>query len=64
MRKQIVRTEPLKLLVGSYLTNKGKKLLELATTNKKKNDIKQKYTKNKYTINRNSKQLKTINHLN
>ena len=58
-RKQIVRTAPKRVLVGEYLTNKGKRLLKEGAD---KGEVNKKYLKNRYKDNPKSKQLKEIKH--
>jgi hypothetical protein len=48
---QVVHTAPARVLVGTYLTKKGKKLMSLAKTDKEKKDIRAKYEKNRYAPN-------------
>ena len=52
---QIVRTAPARMLVGKYLTKKGKKLMMLAKTKAEKDEIRNKYEKNRYAPNPDSK---------
>jgi hypothetical protein len=50
-RTQIVMSAPRRILVGKYLTKKGKRLMAEAETKAEKRSIELKYTKNRYTIN-------------
>ena len=60
MRTQIVRTEPRKIFKEKYLTKKGRRLKAEGASK----EILSNYEKNRYIINRNSKQLKKIIHSN
>ena len=60
MRKQIIRTEPLKIFKEQYLTKKGLRLKSEGVSE----ELLNRYRKNRYLINEKSKQLKEITHLN
>lgn len=62
VRKQIVYSKPRKILVEKYLSPKGEKLMRLATTKKEKDEIWNKYGKNRYRNNPESKPIKIIVH--
>lgn len=52
MRTQVVRTAPLKVVIGKYITAKGAKLLDQPNLSKAQiKAIKEKYTKNRKGIN-------------
>lgn len=68
--KQIIWSEPRKILVGTYLTKKGKELLEeinsrnlpKAEKARCQKEINNKYLKNRYAVNPNAKVVKVIVH--
>lgn len=60
MTTQIVRTSPRKVFKEKYLTKKGLKLKAEGASK----EVLSNYEKNRYIINRASKQLKKIKHLN
>ena len=53
---QLIRTQPIRKLVGRYLTNKGKRLVAEGVLTPKQAD--EKYGKNRYTVNPDSKPFK------
>lgn len=57
-RHQFIRTAPQKILVGSYLTAKGRRLQSEGASD----EVLAKYRKNRYAINPDSKQGKQIYH--
>lgn len=58
-RKQMVYDRPRKVLVGEYLTNKGKRLLAEGAD---KGLVYTLYAKNRYRINPEARPIKTIVH--
>ena len=62
VRKQVVYSEPRRILVEEYLTPKGERLMALAKTKAERKEIKAKYGKNRYKVNPNAKPVKLIIH--
>lgn len=59
-RTQVVYSEPLRLKIGSYVSPKGEKLLQLGLITKK--EAEQIYGKNRYCINPNAHIVKFVKH--
>jgi hypothetical protein len=56
MRKQVIRTAPSRVKVGTYLTKKGQRLKSEGASE----EVLAKYTKNRYKPNPESKPFKTM----
>ena len=61
-RKQVVYSEPQRILKEKYLSPKGKRLFADAKTKEEKDFIWKLYGKNRYILNPNAKPIKTITH--
>jgi hypothetical protein len=59
---QMIMSAPRRMFVGKYLTPKGEKLLLSAKTKAEKNAIWEKYGKNRYQLNPESRPVKLIYH--
>lgn len=60
--KQIIYSEPRRILVERYLSPKGTRLLKTKEITKK--EVWEKYGKNRYALNVNAKPVKVIAHVN
>ena len=61
MRKQSVLNKPKREIIGSYITNKGIRLLNEGVDPK---EVNAKYLKNRYATNKDVKVVRVVKHVN